>query len=378
VDYHIAFTDNAPILADLEGDGETEYIIAGRLIGEPTQTTINSGLLVLDAGGQRRPGWETPALGAGPPLHDSYHPQQAPVVADLDYDGDLEIIVATFDGYLRVYDHDKTLHWSYDFARGETLFASEAVVGDVNADGWLEILFGTYDPTFGNAPVGLWALDVNGNVLSGYPLPVASPGVRAAPTLGDLDGDGDLEIMAAGLSGHVYVWDTPTRLDRIRLSWPTGRYDAQRSAWFRWLDPNLGPTDKRVQPPAADQGQIVTFTITLLNIGGPLTGTIRLTDTIPGGLEYISGSLQVSPDLGTAVLDGQTLVWEGDIGNHSPVTISYQTRVVTDSVVALTNTVTVDADRFAPFDRSTVFIANGYTLYLPLILRQSTRQEQSR
>lgn len=370
-DDYIVCTNSAPILADLEGDGETEYVIAGRLKDGPARMVINSALLILDAEGQRRPGWETPALGAGPPLYDSYHPQQAPVVADLDHDGDLEVIVATFDGYLRVYDHDKTLRWSYDYAQGETRFASEAVVGDVDADGRLEILFGTYDPTFGNAQVGLWALDSTGNVLPGYHLLVASPGIRAAPTLGDLDADGDLEIMAAGLSGHVYVWDTSTRLDHVRLPWPTGRYDVQRSAWFRWSDPNLGPTAKRAQPSAADQGQIVSFTVTLLNIGGPLTGTTRLTDTIPGGLEYISGSLQVSPDLGTAVLDGQTLTWGGDIGNHSPVVISYQTCVVTDSVVALANTVVVDVNRFAPLYRSAMFIANGYTWYLPILFREA-------
>jgi len=372
VDDFIEFTNNAPILADLEGDGEIEYIIAGKLRDGPTKTIVNNVLLVLDADGQRRPGWEMPALGAGPPLHDSYHPQQAPVVADLDHDSDLEIIVATFDGYLRAYDHDKTLRWSYDFAQGETRFASETIVGDVNADGQLDIIFGTYDPTFGNALVGLWALDFVGNVLPGYPLLVASPGIRAAPTLGDLDGDGDLEIIAAGLSDHVYVWDTPTNIDHIRLPWPTGRYDVKRSAWFRWSDPNLGQTDKRAQSPAADQGQIVTFTLTLLNTGGPLSGTVRLTDTIPGGLEYISGSLQVSPSLGTTALYSQTFTWEGDIGNHSPVVISYQTLVVTDSVVVLVNTATVDADYFAPFERSTIFIANGYKLYLPLLSKEAT------
>jgi uncharacterized repeat protein (TIGR01451 family) len=364
-DDFIEFTKGAPTLADLEGDGETEYIIAGKVRDGPTGNVKNNALLVMSADGQRKAGWELPASGSGPPLHNAYRPHQAPSVADLDHDGDLEIVVATSDGYLRVYDHDKTLRWLYDFAQGETLFASEAVIGDVNGDGRLEILFGTYDPTFSGAPVGLLGLDADGNVLPGYPISVASHGIRAAPTLGDLDGDGDLEIIAGGLSGDVYVWDTSTSIEHIRMPWPTGRYDAQRSAWFRWADPNLGATTKRAQPPAADVDENTTYAIDLRNSGGPFTGTIRLTDTIPIGLDYITGSLQVSPEVGTAVINGRIITWQGEMDSHAQVTISYQTRVATASIVVLTNTVTVDADGFVPFERSATFVANGYIIYLP-------------
>jgi FG-GAP-like repeat/FG-GAP repeat len=233
----IEYAVNAPIIADLDGDGIMETIVAGHVKGpgEFPDVKLNSALLVLEPDGTRRPGWETAALGNGI-LSQVEMPWQPPAVADLNGDGKLEIVVTTEDGWIRAYKADKTLLWSFNYAQGATLFASEPVIGDIDGDGKLEIVFGTYVPAVissdKDGPVGLWALKADGTVVSGFPLAVPIPGVRSAPTLADLDGDGKLEILAATRSGQVFVWHTSTPYNPALLPWPTGRHDLSRSATY--------------------------------------------------------------------------------------------------------------------------------------------------
>ena len=194
VDERIEYSEAAPVIADLEGDGEREFIVAGFVAGPGATPFHNSAVLVLEPDGTRRPGWETPALGAG--ILNQYEMAiQAPAIADLDQDGQLEIIVTTNDGWIRAYKADKTVLWAFNFTQGAVLVATEPVVGDIDGDGSLEVLFGTRVPSrqegiYYNGPVGLWALEADGRVMPGFPLPVPTPGMFGAPTLADLDGDG--------------------------------------------------------------------------------------------------------------------------------------------------------------------------------------------
>ena len=65
IDEHIDYALGAPVIADLEGDGRMEYIVAGFVMGPGNAPIHNSALLVLEPDGTRRAGWETPALGNG-------------------------------------------------------------------------------------------------------------------------------------------------------------------------------------------------------------------------------------------------------------------------------------------------------------------------
>src|SRR6185503_11838905 len=99
-------------------------------------------------------------------------------------------------------------------------------------------------------------LDRNGNPLSALGFPLTLPnegsfaGIRAAPTLADLDKNGDLELIAGSWGGVLYVWNlvnAPVSSCRP-LQWPTARHDNWRSGSY--TGPTLVPVNLALDAPA--------------------------------------------------------------------------------------------------------------------------------
>lgn len=256
-DRYIEFTHNPPAMGDLDGDGSVEVVIAGK-VRDPAanRATTSSALLVLEPNGQRRSGWNIPPLG-GAPLYNDNMPNQAPALADIDGDGKLEIVVALFDGTIRAYRENGVELWKYNFAQGRTLFGSEPVIGDITGDGRVDIVFGTYSPNgSANAAARVIGLDAQGRPLPGFPLPLGAEGtsskqgIRAAPTLTDIDANGTVELIVGSQGGTVYMWDLATPYRSELMPWPTGRHDNLRSgSTVRSPNTNVPtPTPTTVQP----------------------------------------------------------------------------------------------------------------------------------
>ena len=103
------------------------------------------------AAGVRRTAIQTPGAPGGGPLSDYTVIENAvpnAVVADLDGDGFKEILFASYDGKMHAYWLDKTEHGSWPYvvpASGapgdEFRFAGEPVVADLDNDGAAEVLF---------------------------------------------------------------------------------------------------------------------------------------------------------------------------------------------------------------------------------------------
>jgi hypothetical protein len=121
---------------------------------------------------------------------------------------------------------DNQVLWKYDVTHGAGhMFMSEPVVADLNDDGVPEIVFGTYslDANGGHLVV----LDNTGALLHDVVLPNQGMngngiGIPAAPTIGDLDGDGQLEIAVLTFDHGVDVFTVPGSKASCLL-WPTGR-----------------------------------------------------------------------------------------------------------------------------------------------------------
>ncbi len=159
--------ESSPILADLDGDGVFEILIA------------DSGGQVhaLDGSGAELPGWpvETPSsvqlhsdqpatvAGAVPTVRDGIIASVA--VGDADGDGEPEVYAASGTGRVYAWNADGT-----------------------EVDGFPVVIEGREPEAFG--PNDSW-----------------DNGFAGAPTLYDLDGDGRLEVLAAAMDQRLYVWD---------------------------------------------------------------------------------------------------------------------------------------------------------------------------
>jgi hypothetical protein len=248
-----------PAVADLDGNGTKEIVVAvGREISSDVSLDTNGGVLVftytgawnfkliesLSDDGSR--GWPQPRIdrigkhpGAGYPdgFWDSI--VTSPALADLDADGDLEIVIAGIDRRVHAYHHDGRVvaGWPIYRHNGDALLrggVSSPAIADIDKDGQPEVIVATQSPywdqgqaiTTSNpdyATATIWAWNGDSSVVPGFPI-VTDQWIHSSPALVDMDNDGQLEIVigsGAGLSGGatnkiaVYNHD-----GTMALGWP--------------------------------------------------------------------------------------------------------------------------------------------------------------
>ncbi|HEX2085630.1 MAG TPA: S8 family serine peptidase, partial [Solirubrobacteraceae bacterium] len=172
-------------------------------------------------------GWSAKNLGAGG--------ESSQRLFDLDGDNDLDVVQPDSGGRLHVLDHDGTplpgfnggapvrtrkvanLHESapaYATVDPPREVLRTPVIGDVDGDMEPEIV--------DSAGEHVYAWNADGTEVAGFPVrldpDLSKPedrtkqnhvkrGFHASPSLGDLDGDGRLDITVPGLDQHLYAWD---------------------------------------------------------------------------------------------------------------------------------------------------------------------------
>ncbi|PYM37872.1 MAG: hypothetical protein DME17_06470, partial [Candidatus Rokuibacteriota bacterium] len=250
VDNRPTFEESAPVVADVDGDGVPELIVVGNIYDCGTGTSLYHMPFILKLDRTRWSGsgfdWTvipTPEPGSAPRSEDYTVIEQAlpnAVVADLDGDGFQEILFPSYDGKVHAYWLDKTEHGSWPYtvpttgAPGDDFrFASEPVVVDLDNDGHAEVIFTSW-PKKASGGVGqLHILDYLGRELSRVDLP--APGLGSswngglgAPTLAHIDGSPDLAVVVGTVASGVVAYKLPNTAN-ARILWGTGRGSYQRA-----------------------------------------------------------------------------------------------------------------------------------------------------
>ena len=187
----------APAVGDLDGDGEME-IIAGTLQGpvgpEPFEVYV----------------WEHDGtVKTGFPKSTSGVCKAPPAIGDLDGDGACEIVIPAYDvsndDYLYVWTASGETFPGWPRRAGRCRLSAPALV-DLDADGELEIVIGSGRAT---APLSsmLYAFEPSGDAVPGFPITIPQGAqVNSGPIVADLDGDDDLLEIVVKVQDYFYAY----------------------------------------------------------------------------------------------------------------------------------------------------------------------------
>ncbi len=326
---------SSPVIADIDGDGRNEVVVGHQ----------DGTLRAYEGDGTLK--WATPAVpstGAGCNRQTGASAiDSSPAVADLDKDGRPEIIVGVgstwapnqnggvvvFDGVTGAREWGTALGfdtgdvWANSGSPDgwcEGVFSTPSI-GDVDGDGYLDIVFAGFD-------FSIWTVDRNGTPLPGFPFN-NDDSVWSSASLFDADGDGDVEIFIGGDSTPGGYYDHLGGVLRA-LDWTPGGvvnlWNAQANEVFH-SSPAIGDINGDGRP------EVVIGTGSNWNEecgrGNPLCRPGDGSDTrrvfafhlddgspVPGFPVSTGGTVIGSPALGDIDNDGQLEVVLGSADNY--------------------------------------------------------------
>ncbi|MFB3881007.1 MAG: PKD domain-containing protein [Armatimonadota bacterium] len=204
---------SAQAAGDIDGDGWPEIVAAGQ----------DGRVYVWSWDGSPVAGWPQEAGGT----LTTY-----PALGDLDSDGRLEVVAGAGNGSVYAWHGDGTALAGWPRTTGDAIDGFPAL-GDMDGDGALDVVTGSWD---GN----VYAWHADGSLVAGWPQLTGpsdysgEPAVVGSVALGDLDADGGLEVVVGAADGKVYAWHASGVLES---GWP------QATLGFGFGSPSLADLD---------------------------------------------------------------------------------------------------------------------------------------
>ncbi|MCP3937863.1 MAG: VCBS repeat-containing protein [Actinomycetia bacterium] len=231
------FTNSAPAIADLDDDGVNDLIVLGS-VQDADQTDRYRGvaLWVVHNDGTRLTGWETPyhvsayLSGLWDLGNNIVAATNQVTVAEIDdsYAGP-EMIFAGFDGTIHAVSSGKQSAWSYTYTTDASVLTGGVAVADLSGDGDPEVIFNSY--SLDDDKSHLFVLGSDG--VQQHKLSLPDRGAMPVPTIADVNGNGNLEIIVSLKDGidhvrQVQVYTVSGSVEECLL-WPTGRANFLRT-----------------------------------------------------------------------------------------------------------------------------------------------------
>ncbi len=172
----------SPAIGDIDTDGLPEVI-------HPTDSGYNAdrGVHVRNGDGSEVSGW--------PVLDDDWKEFSTPAIADIDNNGDLEIVIS-YGSEVYVFKNDGTIFdgWPKD----GSISGVGSVLADVDRDGDLEI--------FMTSGQNICAFHHTGEFVDGWPVSIDFA-VYCSIALGDINSDGEIDIVVHS-GDKIYIWNS--------------------------------------------------------------------------------------------------------------------------------------------------------------------------
>jgi hypothetical protein len=198
-------SESLPVFADIDGDGDQDLFLANKISAENSRTSVL--LFVENTGTGTEPMF---AVRDSLNLIPSFH--YAPAMADLDADGDLDMLLGTWNDGIAFYRNAGSRQ-SPEFVLEQEAYVkltrgshSVPALVDIDADGDLDLFVGETSGTINfyrnNGSPSLPKFELVSDEYSGIDV-----GRRSVPRFLDVDRDGDFDLVAGTEGNGLLIFE---------------------------------------------------------------------------------------------------------------------------------------------------------------------------
>ena len=315
-----------PIFADIDGDGDLDAFV-----GE----TYGNTLFYRNSGTATAPAFTEEAT--NPFGLTNVGSSAAPTFADIDGDGDLDAFVGNRAGNTLFYRNSGTasaptftLEATNPFGLGNVGYNAAPTFADIDGDGDLDAFVGKVDGdtlfyrNSGTASAPTFTLEATN------PFGLADVGSFAAPTLADIDGDGDLDTFVGNGDGNIVFFENQPISTPVNNP-PTANNDTATIGEDTSATGNVLTND--TDPDAGDILTVAAVNGSATNVGNQITlaSGALLTLNADGTYNYNPNAQFESLGVGATAGDSFTYTVSDGNGGTSTATVNLTINGVNDA-----------------------------------------------